>query len=111
MVNYKPRPKQLTGITTKKETACGKIYITVNSDKGGPFEIFVHLGKAGGCAAAQLEAITRLTTLAFRSGISKEIVIKQLSNIKCPSGQTLVEDVACTSCADAIARALTEIDA
>jgi len=80
--------------------------VTINSDEEGkPFELFTQMGKAGGCAASQLEAIGRLVSLAFRSAIEVKSIIEQLRNIRCPSpswekGQRIF------SCADAIARVI-----
>jgi len=59
------------------------MYITINSRDGHPFEVFSNLGKAGGCDSAQLEAISRLASLALRSGIDPEQVVEQLSGITC----------------------------
>jgi ribonucleoside-diphosphate reductase alpha chain len=100
----RPRPEVITGTTTKVSTGCGNLYVTINVDEQGrPFELFTQMGKAGGCAASQLEAIGRLVSLGFRSGIEVKSIIEQLRNIRCPSpswekGQRIF------SCADAIAR-------
>jgi ribonucleoside-diphosphate reductase alpha chain len=78
--------------------------VTINIDEDGkPFELFTQMGKAGGCAASQLEATGRLVSLAFRANIEVKSIIEQLRNIRCPSpswekGQRIF------SCADAIAR-------
>ena len=80
--------------------------MTINVDEAGkPFELFTQMGKAGGCAGSQLEAVGRLVSLAFRSGIEVKSIIEQLRNIRCPSpswekGQRIF------SCADAIARVI-----
>ncbi|MDP2905709.1 MAG: vitamin B12-dependent ribonucleotide reductase [Candidatus Omnitrophota bacterium] len=100
----RPRPEMIIGTTTKVATGCGNLYVTINVDEDGkPFELFTQMGKAGGCAASQLEAIGRLVSLGFRSGIEVKSIIEQLRNIRCPSpswekGQRIF------SCADAIAR-------
>lgn len=100
----RPRPEVTIGTTTKVATGCGNLYITINVDEEGkPFELFTQMGKAGGCAASQLEALGRLVSLGFRSGIEVKSIIEQLRNIRCPSpswekGQRIF------SCADAIAR-------
>ncbi|MFH1398114.1 MAG: vitamin B12-dependent ribonucleotide reductase [Candidatus Omnitrophota bacterium] len=100
----RPRPEVIIGTTTKVATGCGNLYVTINIDEeGNPFELFTQMGKAGGCAASQLEAIGRLVSLGFRSGIEVKSIIEQLRNIRCPSpswekGQRIF------SCADAIAR-------
>jgi len=100
----RPRPEVIIGTTTKVSTGCGNLYVTINVDEEGrPFELFTQMGKAGGCAASQLEAIGRLVSLAFRAGIEVKSIMEQLRNIRCPSpswekGQRIF------SCADAIAR-------
>jgi len=99
------RAKTTTGITERVTTGCGYIYVTVNSDERGICEVFSHLGKAGGCASAQLEATCRLISLALRSGMNAASVVKQLRGIRCPSiawegGKSIL------SCADAIASVL-----
>ena len=78
------RPSKVQGITEKVHTGHGNMYVTVNFDEEkSPFEVFSNLGKAGGCDSAQLEAISRLTSLALRSGIDPEDVIDQLRGITC----------------------------
>jgi len=100
----RPRPEVIIGTTTKVSTGCGNLYVTINVDEDGkPFELFTQMGKAGGCAASQLEATGRLVSLAFRAGVEVKSIIEQLRNIRCPSpswekGQRIF------SCADAIAR-------
>jgi ribonucleoside-diphosphate reductase alpha chain len=76
------RDHKLRGTTYKKETPLGVAFITVNEDdKGQPFEVFVTLGKAGGSAMADAEAMGRLISLGLRSGIGIQSVIKQLRGI------------------------------
>jgi ribonucleoside-diphosphate reductase alpha chain len=99
------RPKVTTGVTERVNTGCGYIYVTVNFDQQGISEVFSTLGKAGGCAAAQLEAISRLTSLALRSGIDIESLVKHLRGIRCPS-IVWEQGHAILSCADAIASVL-----
>ena len=99
------RPKVTTGVTERVNTGCGYIYVTVNFDSQGISEVFSTLGKAGGCAAAQLEAISRLTSLALRSGIDIDSIVKQLRGIRCPS-IAWEQGHAILSCADAIASVL-----
>ena len=99
------RPKVTTGVTERVNTGCGYIYVTVNFDSRGISEVFSTLGKAGGCAAAQLEAISRLTSLALRSGIDVDSIVKHLRSIRCPS-IAWEQGHAILSCADAIASVL-----
>ena len=99
------RPRDITGVTQRLRTGHGNMYITVNNDEEGiPFEVFGNLGKAGGCDSAQLEAITRLTTLALRSRISPDEIISQMQGITCcPAWE---EGVLIKSSPDALALAL-----
>jgi len=101
----RPRPKVTKGITERVTTGCGYIYVTVNFDEKGICEVFSSLGKAGGCASAQLEATSRLISLAARSGIEISSVAKHLRGIHCPS-VAWEEGRAILSCADAIASVL-----
>jgi len=104
-IQPRKRAKRTIGITERVNTGCGSLYVTINSDDAGLCEVFSTLGKAGGCASAQLEAVCRLITLALRSGVDASAVVKQLRGIRCPSiawegGKSVL------SCADAIASVL-----
>ncbi|MBN1140242.1 MAG: vitamin B12-dependent ribonucleotide reductase [Deltaproteobacteria bacterium] len=99
------RPRALTGTTYQMETGCGPLYVTINEDNEGLFELFTTMGKAGGCAASQCEAIGRLVSLAWRSGVQARQAVKQLIGISChkPAGFGAKR---ITSCADAVAKAI-----
>ena len=99
------RPKVLKGWTYQMQTGCGPLYVTVNQDSTGLFELFTTMGKAGGCAASQNEAIGRMVSLAWRSGIQARQVIKQLQGISCHSPSGFGENKI-LSCADAVAKAI-----
>jgi ribonucleoside-diphosphate reductase alpha chain len=104
-IQPRKRAKRTTGITERVNTGCGSLYVTINSDEDGLCEVFSTLGKAGGCASAQLEAVCRLITIALRSGVDPASVVKQLRGIRCPSiawesGKSVL------SCADAIGAVL-----
>ncbi len=104
-ITPRERSKVTTGVTERVTTGCGYIYVTVNSDEQGLFEVFSTLGKAGGCATAQLEAICRLISIALRSGVDVATIVRHLRGIRCPSiawegGKAVL------SCADAIASVL-----
>ena len=102
----KPRPEVILGTTTKVTTGCGNLYITVNQDEEGNFfEVFTQMGKAGGCAASQLEAVGRLVSLALRGGIDIKVIVEQLKGIRCPS-PSWDKGKKIFSCADALARVL-----
>jgi ribonucleoside-diphosphate reductase alpha chain len=99
------RPKALRGATYQMQTGCGPLYVTINEDKNGLFELFTTMGKAGGCASSQCEAIGRMVSLAWRSGVQARQVVKQLLGISChcPSG---FGESKVLSCADAVAKAI-----
>lgn len=99
------RPKVLKGWTYQMQTGCGPLYVTVNEDARGLFELFTTMGKAGGCAASQSEAIGRMVSLAWRSGIPVRQVVKQLKGISCHSPFGFGENKI-LSCADAVANAI-----
>ena len=78
------RPQTTQGVTERVRTGHGNMYVTINFEEDTkPFEVFGALGKAGGCDSAQLEAISRLVSLALRSGIDPANVIEQLRGITC----------------------------
>ena len=99
------RPKVLKGWTYQMQTGCGPLYVTVNEDNTGLFELFTTMGKAGGCAASQSEAIGRMVSLAWRSGLQARQIIKQLQGISCHSPHGFGENKI-LSCADAVAKAI-----
>lgn len=79
----KERPQVLTGKTIAVETGEGDLFVTINQDEeGNPFELFATMGKSGGFAAAQTEAVGRLISLCLRSGIEPNHIIKQLKGIR-----------------------------
>lgn len=106
------RPVDVRGSTTKRDTGCGNLFITLNKDEEGKLlESFISMGKGGGCAASQNEALGRLISLALRSGINPKSIIGQLLGIGC--GRTYPsypapEGKKSYSCADAISKAIAD---
>ncbi|WP_372494116.1 adenosylcobalamin-dependent ribonucleoside-diphosphate reductase [Fuchsiella alkaliacetigena] len=111
-IHPKERPLLANGQTVKYDTGCGKMYLTINVEDDGPIETFLTTGSGGGCSV-MTEAVSRLTSMALRSGIDAREIIDQLrSTSTCPSfmyqkgkGKKLIG----RSCSDVVGRALKEI--
>lgn len=101
-IRPRPRPEIMCGMTERMKIGCGNLYVTVNYDENGICEVFTSTGKAGGCPS-QSEATARLASIALRSGISIDEILKQLQGIRCPS-TIRRPGMKCTSCPDAIAQ-------
>ena len=102
--------KRIEGATFRQSTSCvSSMYVTVNkTDDGDVFEVFTN--PSGGCKS-NIGTITRLISLALRSGIKVEKVIEELRENKCPACQVLRrqgKDVS-LSCANAIADAMEQM--
>lgn len=105
-ITPKKRPEVIKGTTRHLNTGCGHIYVTINEDENGNlFELFTHMGKAGGCASSQAEAIGRLVSLALRGDIEPIEIMKQLKGISCHS-PAWVSGGKISSCSDAISKAI-----
>ena len=101
------RPNETIGLTRRIRTGEGTLYITINKDENGLCEVFTTIGKAGGNAAAQSEAISRLISLALRSGIDPNAIVKQLKGISGPN-PTWEDGRLILSTPDAIGKALDD---
>jgi ribonucleoside-diphosphate reductase alpha chain len=100
------RPEVLKGTVRLVKTGCGNVYVTITEDEEGHlFELFTSMGKAGGCAASQAEAIGRLISLALRSNIDPQEIVNQLKGVRC-NQPVWHAGGAILSCSDAIAKAL-----
>jgi len=102
------RPATLRGMTRRMPSPLGDLYVTVNEDENDkPFEVFATLGKAGGAAMADVEAIGRLISLALRSGIPMAEITRQMRGISCDRAVGVGPNKV-LSVPDAIAQALIQ---
>ena len=99
------RPRITTGATTKVKTGCGNMYVTTGFHEGRLVEVFASLGKAGGCAKCQGEAITRCVSLGLKYGVPAQEFIDELKDLSCVS-PAWDEGANVRSCPDAIAKVL-----
>ncbi|MBC8414249.1 TSCPD domain-containing protein, partial [bacterium] len=105
-ITPRKRPEVIKGTTRHLQTGCGNLYVTINEDEeGNVFELFTHMGKAGGCASSQAEAIGRLVSLALRSNVEPIEIEKQLKGISCHS-PAWAQGGKVASCSDAISKAI-----
>jgi ribonucleoside-diphosphate reductase alpha chain len=76
------RPDKLRSTSMRKETPLGTMFVHISEDdRNQPFDVFLNLGKAGGSAMADAEALGRLVSLALRSGIPLQEITRQLRGI------------------------------
>ncbi|MBD3403879.1 vitamin B12-dependent ribonucleotide reductase [candidate division GN15 bacterium] len=99
------RPMILPGLTEKIKTGYGNLYVTVNTHDGRPFEVFAHIGKSGYTTMADTEAICRLISLALRSHVPVDQIIRQLQGIG-GSSPVFASGAKVSSIPDAIAQVL-----
>lgn len=98
------RENVLEGKTRRIKTGCGWLYVTLNFQGGKPFETFVNMGKNGGCASAQVQALGLLSSLCLRNGADIKELIRETKGISCHIPATGV-----LSCADGFAKLLEEL--
>ncbi len=81
-IKPRPRPAVIAGTTEEINTGMGKMFVTINEDGHGPFEVFASIGKSGNETTSLTEAIGRLISVSLRSGIEVKTIIKHLKGIR-----------------------------
>ena len=103
---------RLAGTTYVKDTACGKLYITVNRDENDNLvEVFIDAGKSGGCAA-NAECLGRYASAAMRVGMSIDSIVDISKGVKCSACVQVKgsksKPIDGISCGDIVARVIKE---
>ena len=71
----------LKGYTMKESTPWGSMYVTLDVDDQGPFEVFINIGKSGSEVRAMTEAIARVISIGLRSGCKIEDLANTLKGL------------------------------
>jgi len=101
------RPDVVHGSTYKINTNQGTLFVTVNEDEKGPFEVFLQgVGKSGSFTSSFIEAIGRLVSMLLRSGIGIDDIIGQLQGIRAGQPTMNPKGVFVYSVPDAVAKIL-----
>ena len=107
-------------LTTRKQTGCGTLHITLvySEETFDPLSFQFILGKAGGCAASQLNGIQTLVNYCIKSKLPLEPLYDKHSNyaltgIRCPEIMSDDEEFANApdeklnlSCCDVVAKSM-----
>ena len=89
------RPVAAPGYTIQRRSHCGKLFVTVTTREGKPFELFIRFGKAGGCGSAMADGLARLVSYGLRSGLEAQDAVKAMDGIACHLGpKTCLNEVA-----------------
>lgn len=98
------RPDIIHGKTYKLD-AGEPLFVTINEDEHGMFEVFATIGKSGGFTSSFTEAIGRLVSLCLRCGVPPLLIAKQLVGIRSPR-QGIWEGKVIWSVPDGVGRAM-----
>jgi len=99
----KERPQITHGATVRAVTGCGNFYITLNEADAELFEVFTHMGKAGGCKSVEKAAIAIGISVALRSGADPFDFMRQYVDMQCESS---MGEAGIKSCPDAIGKVI-----
>jgi len=105
------RPNALDGFTVKFRMACGGVYMTLNSDSGRLRELFIRVGKAGGCQGNLTQGLARTISISLQAGIGPEKLGRTLIGMQCDGAQpgSAEDPNRLNSCLDGLGRLLIKI--
>ena len=111
-----PTSDDVIGLKRKLTGGCGSLHLQVYFDRttGKMTEVFVNKGGGGGCNS-NLNALSRMISIALRAGVDVNDVADQLaSTINCPSfASSRAKGINLSpgsSCASAVGKALIELN-
>ena len=111
-----PTSDDVIGLKKKLTGGCGSLHLQVYFDKetGKMTEVFVNKGGGGGCNS-NLNALSRMISIALRAGVDVKDVSDQLaSTINCPSfASARAKGILLSpgsSCASAVGKALIDLN-
>ena len=111
-----PTSDNVIGLKKKLSGGCGSLHVQVYFDKdtGKMMEVFVNKGGGGGCNS-NLNALSRMISIALRAGVDVNDVADQLaSTINCPSfASSRAKGINLSpgsSCASAVGKALIDLN-
>ena len=111
-----PTSDNVIGLKKKLLGGCGSLHVQVYFDKdtGKMMEVFVNKGGGGGCNS-NLNALSRMISIALRAGVDVKDVADQLaSTINCPSfASSRAKGINLSpgsSCASAVGKALIDLN-
>lgn len=111
-----PTSDNVIGLKRKLTGGCGSIHLQVYFDRetGKMTEVFINKGGSGGCNS-NLNALSRMISIALRAGVDVKDVADQLSStINCPSfASSRAKGINLSpgsSCAGAVSKALIDLN-
>jgi ribonucleoside-diphosphate reductase alpha chain len=104
------RTQLLHGKTYKDRCACGTLYVTINELDDKPFEIFITIGKNGGCMETMLRVLGLTVAHGLQGGTPLQNYIHAFKGVKCHNPLTAIQNNgnARYSCVDAVAKVLMQ---
>lgn len=84
-------------------TGCGQLYVSFKY-VDGKLQATMSMGKSGGCASSQIDALEKLVNLTLQHGVPLSSIKHSLSGISCHAPYLTV-----LSCADGIAKIVDEM--
>jgi ribonucleoside-diphosphate reductase alpha chain len=104
------RIQTLYGKTYKDRCGCGTLYVTINELDGKPFEVFVTIGKNGGCQESLMRAFGLTIALGLQHGTPMQNFIHSLKGVKCHNTLPAIQNNGHTrySCVDALAKVFAQ---